>query len=688
MERQTGDMHSEKDRGEDLGEDRGVGKPGEDNGLGGLPPLAQPLAQVHDEGEADVSHDTSGQDEKENGWAYQDGLREDFQADFGAGFDESVNDPLETDLEASLLVGYVDGAAEASTQRFMVVLDEKATVELDELLVTSQNLPDGSEVSHFGIVVEVTSEFEGAEWSSDTVRIAAGTQPGTVSNRVEVEILRTLPETWIAPQPGVAVRRASGVHRRHALFLDQMEQPLPVGLDMTGSPVYADWAFINGEKGGHVNISGVSGVATKTSYALFLLYQLFETPQGRALLGVHAPATHALVMNVKGQDLLHIDRGNTKFASNAAARSQWAALGVPDPGPFTDVELYAPRSPHSVADAAVADVPTRRSDEVTVFGWSPEQFIRQGLLQYVFGDPNDRNNQVELVVQRAQLQLARWARPVVGKPGAVTLIAPGNDVPMTFERAVRLHHAPRLAGEGELIENWADLVEILSEKLTPDSPDFDESWVAGAAVGTLHAFMRRLYKQTPRMGHLVHTSVSPVELRRAVSVVDIHALHDDGQRFVVGALLSKVFQDSQGAGREPLTFIVLDELNKYAPRMGTSPLKEIMVDIAARGRSLGVILVGAQQSAGDVEEAVVRNASLRVVGRLDAGETADYAFLTPEQRVRASRVLPGTMFVAQPVVPVPIPCRFPFPPYATNAGEGAPVAAEQEAYEEETFDRL
>ena len=42
-----------------------------------------------------------------------------------------------------------------------------------------------------------------------------------------------------------------------------------------------------------------------------------------------------------------------------------------------------------------------------------------------------------------------------------------------------------------------------------------------------------------------------------------------------------------------LRFIVLDELNKYAPRQGTSPIKEVLVDIAARGRSLGVILIGA-----------------------------------------------------------------------------------------------
>lgn len=34
--------------------------------------------------------------------------------------------------------------------------------------------------------------------------------------------------------------------------------------------------------------------------------------------------------------------------------------------------------------------------------------------------------------------------------------------------------------------------------------------------------------------------------------------------------------------------------------------------------------------------------------------------------------MPGTMVVSQPVVPEPIPIRFPWPPYATNPDDAAP----------------
>ena len=64
---------------------------------------------------------------------------------------------------------------------------------------------------------------------------------------------------------------------------------------------------------------------------------------------------------------------------------------------------------------------------------------------------------------------------------------------------------------------------------------------------------------------------------------------------------NETFAEKEEPGqRLPLSVVVLDELNKYAPREGHSPLKEMLVDIAQRGRSLGVLLVGAQQTASRV----------------------------------------------------------------------------------------
>ena len=50
--------------------------------------------------------------------------------------------------------------------------------------------------------------------------------------------------------------------------------------------------------------------------------------------------------------------------------------------------------------------------------------------------------------------------------------------------------------------------------------------------------MRRLWKATPRLRRLVRAGLTDIDLAAQVSVVDVHALHADAQRFVVAAVLA------------------------------------------------------------------------------------------------------------------------------------------------------
>jgi len=583
-------------------------------------------------------------------------------------------------LTEAPVIGLVDGSVPATTDRFTVCLNDDAVVQLDDLVCLTDELPDGRTVSHYGIVVDQSGYYEGAQWATDTARIAVDqTQPGERVRRVEVQVLRTIPELWIAPAPGSVVRRAAGATRDAALFCDQMEQRLAVGLDQSGQPVYADWSFLSGQQGGHVNITGISGVATKTSYAMFLLYSILETEAGRSLLGQHAPNTRALVFNAKGEDLLHLDRPNTRF--DADSRARWDVLGVSEPRPFSNVEIFVPRQ-RTAEHAVVPDIESRAHREVSAYGWTPWDFIRLGLLRFCFTEDEDRRTQVGFVEQRVRVQLARYAYPHQDGSGAVVIAAPPQGTGYTFERVVEAGRQPRNDADGTVIRDFHDLIEEVGARCDPGGGDPD--WQAGAQGGTLSAFVRRLMALAPRMGHLVAVGLPRVELNRHITVVDIHKLHEAAQRFVVGALLNEIFESKQGTGREPLRFVLLDELNKYAPRAGHSPIKELLVDIAERGRSLGVLLIGAQQSALDVDAAIVRNASLKVAGRLDASEASEYKFLTPELRQRAARFLPGTMVIDQPIVPAPIPIRFPFPPFATHVSEAGiadPEAAARQVEE-------
>ena len=227
------------------------------------------------------------------------------------------------------------------------------------------------------------------------------------------------------------------------------------------------------------------------------------------------------------------------------------------------------------------------------------------------------------------------------------------------------------------ISDLPTLVRALEIHLEPDDgSEADPAWTARVMPGTVAAFLRRLHAASARLGHLVRADADRRIDRGAanVTVVAIQSLHEQAQRFVVGALLRETFNEKEDTGqRLPLSVIVLDELNKYAPREGTGPLKDMLIDIAQRGRSLGVLLVGAQQTASRVAPEVLENAAIRVTGRLDSAEAerAEYGWMLPSTRARARLLKPGTMVVSQPAIPVPLVVTFPFPPWATRKEEVA-----------------
>jgi hypothetical protein len=426
----------------------------------------------------------------------------------------------------------------------------------------------------------------------------------------------------------------------------EMGKALPAGLTRDDDPLFVNLEFLDGTRGAHVNISGISGVATKTTYAMFLLYSLFNS----GVLGADALNTKALVFNVKGEDLLFLDHPNSQLTDEQRARYQRLGLA---PGAFRSVEVFAP--PRRGDRNGAPDV-SARATGVTSFFWTLAQFCSEQLLPFLFADAEDDRQQYTMVVHNVT---ARLAEAQALGDGGVSI-------------------------DGVPARTFRELVEIVASKLEDDEPAEVARW-AGRAIGsgTINAFIRRLYGAVPHVEHLVRADLPnpadhEVRFDAQVSVVDLHNLNDRAKRFVVGVVLRKAFERKERSGQaKPLQFVVLDELNKYAPREGTSPIKEILLDVAERGRSLGIILIGAQQTASEVERRIVANSALRVVGRLDAAEAGrgEYGFLPQVQRQRSTIIKPGTMIISQPELPIPLVAQFPFPSWATRASEaGAPPA--------------
>src|SRR5579859_2803707 len=543
------------------------------------------------------------------------------------------------------VVGRVVGTEDSTPLQFAVALGKDAYLQLDDVVVTIREVPGVGPVMTSGVVTQVRARHEGASFGSDVFLISDGVLPAQVQEIAEVNTTRVEPEVYVPPRPGEVVRRARGTERAQALYFDRMDAKVPVGRGRDGSPIYVNMDFLDGTRGAHVSISGISGVATKTSFALFLLHSIFRS----GALGPRAVNAKALVFSVKGEDLLFLDQPNVRLDDDL--RAGYAQLGLPAE-PFASAGFWAPPIPD---DATGRPNVAGRTSGVDAFWWTLREFCEQQLLPYVFADAEDDRQQYTIVIHQVAARLRRYAEPF-GDNGSVLI-------------------------EGKVLTTYEELVNLVVDRLTDEDSRAD--WAGPVTgTGTVNAFVRRLRSSLRPLSVIIRADLTGGP-RRAIStqdqqltVVDLHNLHERAQRFVVGVVLAAETARKEDAGPGGLLFTMIDELNKYAPREGNSPIKEVMLDIAERGRSLGIILIGAQQTASEVERRIVSNSAIRVVGRLDPAEAGrpEYGFLPPSQRARATLAKPGAMFVSQPEIPVPLAVEFPFPAWATRLAEcAAPV---------------
>jgi DNA helicase HerA-like ATPase len=208
-------------------------------------------------------------------------------------------------------VGRVLGTADATPLTFWVAVTPGEYLQLDDVVVTERELPGQPPVTIAGVVTAVRARHEGAQFDSDVFAIAEGTLPAQVQEAAEITTTRVDPEVYVPPQPGAVVHRAEGEARASALYFDRMQRQVPMGFGRDGAPVFLNADFLDGSRGAHVSISGISGVATKTSFATFLLYSVFRS----GVLGGAGESANsrALIFNVKGEDLLFLAHPHTRL---------------------------------------------------------------------------------------------------------------------------------------------------------------------------------------------------------------------------------------------------------------------------------------------------------------------------------------------------------------------------------------
>jgi hypothetical protein len=580
-------------------------------------------------------------------------------------------------------VGIVMGTKPATSFNFWVQVDKDRSLSVNDIVKVTCDIPEYGNVHFYGVVENVEKGFEGLEFDSWNSEAVGGVVPFEKYHMALVTITRIVTSTnkdiFIPPDPGSVVYLVEEEdENKKAINMDTKENLLPAGILNNGEVCYINWDFVNGTKGAHISISGISGVATKTSYALFLIHSMFYSnklsPEEKRKIKV-------LIFNVKGEDLLHIDKHNKNFDKTHEAL--YRKLGI-EPKPFDekDVTFFSPPRKDEF------DVPwsDERKGGIKVFSWSLKDFFIKGLMKYMF-DPSDVDDNFYFVLTHFSKRMREFAKN--SPEGARVEVEIGNkkfNIDSLYKEDEDIEKVMAKVKRGEPVDiSLTTLLDLYTLR-----EDEDENlkfkgvlFPSSASSATISKFIRKFSNVSRSIYYMIkgaesrRVSFSKNEGPEAIVVnISDTILNNYAQRFVVGAVLSDILNmDEDKAGYldkvKGYVFIMLDELNKYAPSEGESPLKNLLVDISERGRSLGIVLIGAQQMVSQIEPRIVSNCSIKVNGRVDSGELESkyYKYLPPTFKEKAKKIASGTMMLYQPDVEVPLVITFPYPPYATRAQE-------------------
>jgi DNA helicase HerA-like ATPase len=432
---------------------------------------------------------------------------------------------------------------------------------------------------------------------------------------------------------------------KEALGLAEVKNPLPAGyIEMYEGenkktiPVHFNSHFLIGPEGAHLNISGISGLASKTSYAMFLLKAI----QDKYLKENTDESVAFVMLNVKGRDLLAIDELNSdKSEIENEIFPVYNLLGL-EKKPFKNVKYFYPYSKEIAPTtyAQVFDVKT--------------QISRGSAFQYKYVFEDDRES-IDLLFSNV------------------------DDPNETMESIVNYIST----GQGKFgnITSWEELKKTLYEQTQTGNKDNSGKEITVLSWRKFYRLFNKSYEKNKSLfanrccdNHEVRLKdqIQNIE-RNDVFVIDIAKLDEETQGFVFGDVMRAIYDLKLGTTERtekeiPSKIVIfIDELNKYASNEipKNSPILKQLLDITERGRSLGIILFGAEQFISDIHKRVKGNCSTLAYGRTNVIEISksDFQFVPPVYKSMLTRLKQGEYILQNPIFRSLINIKFPKPIY-------------------------
>jgi hypothetical protein len=404
------------------------------------------------------------------------------------------------------------------------------------------------------------------------------------------------------------------------------------------TPLFVDGDYLLGPEAGHLNITGMSGLSTKTSHALFTIASTFQTVKDKKVA--------ALMFNVKGADLLFLDKPVEVDPEEDPDLADRYKKADQKPLPREDREMY---------EALGLDI--KPFENLRIF--APLAFGRDG------GDG---------LVHAADLR-TKDLNTLRNARGEDTCVHP-----IVWDLEDVLPHAGRIFDPTDYDDKFKGFVEYLRSvpvrtmrgfhsQLDEAFEYFEEndnsSYWNGHHQATIAKVRNRFGVLHGRVEYGDSPQVDGPFEDREMRVVDISHLAGVPQDLVVTKVINSVWEMAeQGRLGVDKLVIFVDELNKYAPSGSkTSSLKDTLVDISARGRHLNLTLFGAQQFRSKVDDEVVGNAATSLYGRIGDEEltNSSYRSFSGTTREELLQLEKGRLLLRHAHYAVPVFGTFPRP---------------------------
>ena len=459
-------------------------------------------------------------------------------------------------------------------------------------------------------------------------------------NYVKCKVVGNDKGIYIPVQEGRKVFLANEEQIMEALGLKDVKNPLPAGyIEMYDGdnkqtlPVHFNSHFLIGPEGAHLNIAGISGLASKTSYAMFLMKAIQDVAMKEKKESVAF-----IMMNVKGTDLLNIDHLNERKDEIEEIRPVYEKLGM-EMKPFQNVKYYYPYSKDFTTYTYEKEKNIKNRMEAGKafqFKYLFETDEDKECLDLLFANIDDPNETIESIINY-----------IISNGQGFKGVETWEDFKNALYAQTQAGKAKTQGGDSISVMSWRKFYRL-----------FNKSYLKCQQM-----FTNQLGKSVRLRDQVEQIS------KNDVMVIDVAKLDEESQGFVFGDVMRAVYNLKLGSSVRPdeeipdRIIIFIDELNKYASNdvPKSSPILRQLLDITERGRSLGIVLFGAEQFVSDIHKRVKGNCATQAFGRTNAIEITkeDFRFVPSVYKTMLTRLKQGEYIIQNPVFRSMLNIKFP-----------------------------